>query len=246
MNERRTKDFPFKVKAVTDTGELTCYASVFGNIDKSGDIIAPGAFTRTLAAWQAKGRAVPVLWQHDAYDPIGVTTSITEDDKGLRVTAQLLVDDVQRAREAHALARAGALGGLSIGFTVPMTASDGNDSIVWDEERRANIIREVRLWEYSLVTFPANDQAVITSVKQAPEWALELTGTLRELRDTLHARDDAEMLRLLREVRESMVSKTARPDRAVEYPASDALAAALRQANDLLRAKRNMKEGSDA
>lgn len=228
---RMTKDFAFDVKAVTDEGVIEGYASTFGNVDSAGDVIAPGAFTRTLAAWRAKGRPVPVLWQHDAYDPIGVTTSIEEDDKGLRVTAKL-VTEVARARDAHALAKAGALGGLSIGFSVPAIASDGQPAIVWDEEQRAAVFREVRLWEYSLVTFPANEEAVLTSVKSVVP--ADLLDTLKDIREHLAADRTREVVSLLREVKHAIVAASTRSGR--EPIASAALTDALKQANAILRA----------
>jgi uncharacterized protein len=139
---------------------------VFDVVDSYKDVIAPGAFKRTLAAWQASGRMLPVLWQHDEYNPIGVTMSAMEDDRGLAVKAQLITE-VQQARDAYALAKAGALGGMSIGFSIPNKAADGNPAVVYDDERQVQIIREVRLWEYSLVTFPANEAATINQVKAA-------------------------------------------------------------------------------
>lgn len=229
---RMTKDFTFDVKSVTDEGVIEGYASVFDVIDEQGDIVLPGAFTRTINAWNAKGKPVPVLWQHDAFAPIGATTGITEDGHGLRVRAQLAMG-VQKAREAHELAAAGVLGGLSIGFSVPKLASDGQPAIVWDDERDARLFREVRLWEYSLVTFPANEAAVITSVKEAgpPEWATDLTAAARELRAVL---DHRETLRLLREVRTILSHASSEPPVGRAHDREDALADLLRQTTQAL------------
>ena len=229
---RMTKDFTFDVKNVSDEGVIEGYASVFDVIDEQGDIMLPGSFTRTINAWAAKGRPVPVLWQHDAFAPIAATTSITEDDRGLRVRAQLVMD-VQRAREALALAKAGVLGGMSIGFSVPKLASDGQPAVVWDDERDARLFREVRLWEYSLVTFPANEEATITSVKEieTPEWAVDLTAAARDLRAVL---DHRETLRLLREVRTILSHASSEPPVGRAHDREDALADLLRQATQAL------------
>jgi len=230
---RITKDFTFDVKNVTDEGVIEGYASVFDVIDDQGDVILPGAFTRTINAWAAKGRPIPVLWQHDAFAPIGATTSITEDDRGLRVRASLAMG-VQRAREAHELAKAKVLGGLSIGFSVPKLASDGQPAIVFDDERDARLFREVRLWEYSLVTFPANEAATITSVKEAgpPEWAADLTEAVHELRAVL---DHRETLRLLREVRTILSHASAEPPGGRALDREDALADLLRHTTQALK-----------
>jgi uncharacterized protein len=201
--QRLTRDFNLELKMVGEEGTIEGYASVFDVVDSYKDVIAPGAFKRTLAAWQASGRMLPVLWQHDEYNPIGVTMSAMEDEHGLAVKAQLITE-VQQARDAYALAKAGALGGMSIGFSIPNKAADGNPAVVYDDERQVQIIREVRLWEYSLVTFPANEAATINQVKAAAT-ALENASEAF----TLHYR---ETIFLLREMR-SLIEATQRSAR---------------------------------
>jgi uncharacterized protein len=201
--QRLTRDFNLELKMVGEEGTIEGYASVFDVVDSYKDVIAPGAFKRTLAAWQASGRMLPVLWQHDEYNPIGVTMSAMEDEHGLAVKAQLITE-VQQARDAYALAKAGALGGMSIGFSIPNKAADGNPAVVYDDERQVQIIREVRLWEYSLVTFPANEAATINQVKAAAN-ALENASEAF----TLHYR---ETISLLREMR-SLIEATQRSAR---------------------------------
>jgi HK97 family phage prohead protease len=220
------RSFDFQVKAVTEDGLVEGYASVFNVIDSEGDIVAPGAFKRTINLWKMKGRAVPVLWQHDAATPIGVTKSINEDENGLKITAQLVMP-VQKAQEAYALAKAGALGGMSIGFTVPRMAEDNQPAAVYDEERNARVFREVRLWEYSMVTFPANEAAVITAVKSDP-LLTDLRDTLRQLKSSLE--EQTNILRLLREVR-----ATLEPTPPVGVNENAVLLRALKQAQELLR-----------
>jgi uncharacterized protein len=201
--QRLTRDFNLELKMVGEEGTIEGYASVFDVVDSYKDVIAPGAFKRTLAAWQSSGRMLPVLWQHDEYNPIGVTLAASEDEHGLAVKAQLITE-VAQARDAYALAKAGALGGMSIGFSIPNKAADGNPAVVYDDERQVQIIREVRLWEYSLVTFPANEAATINQVKAAAN-ALENASEAF----TLHYR---ETISLLREMR-SLIEATQRSAR---------------------------------
>lgn len=170
--QRLHRDYPADITLTTATatdaaGTIEGYASVFDVTDSYGEQIRPGAFTRTIGAWKAKGKPVPVLWQHNTYQPIGATTEIGEDERGLRVKARLLVEDVSQAREAHALAAANILGGLSIGFSIPRATSAGAPAITYDDATDTWQIHEVRLWEYSLVTFPANDEATIDVVRAA-------------------------------------------------------------------------------
>ena len=109
---------------------------------------APGitmsrAFARTL---KTRGiRRVPMLFQHDPAEPVGVWLELTEDFRGLRARGKL-IPDVARARELTALIAAGAIDGLSIGFrTVKGRVDPGT---------RARRIHELELWEISIVTFP--------------------------------------------------------------------------------------------
>src|SRR4051812_44229333 len=94
-----TIDLPFELKSLNDEGQLEGYAAVFGNLDLGGDIIEAGAFTKTI---KETGGEVPILYQHDRYEPIGVSTELTQDRKGLYVKGQLNMD-VQRGRETRSL-----------------------------------------------------------------------------------------------------------------------------------------------
>jgi len=150
---------PFEIKAVEDNGVFEGFGSVFGNVDSYKEIVAPGAFAESLAGWKAAGRLPPILWQHRSGEPIGPYLSMEEQAVGLHVKGQLLVDDVQRAKEARALMKAKAVNGLSIGF---VTREDAYDRVTG-----IRTLKKVDLWEVSVVTFPANPAAQISSVKSA-------------------------------------------------------------------------------
>lgn len=101
-------------KAATDgagalTGEFEAIVSVFGNVDKGGDRVMPGAFTDTLAAWKASGDPIPVIWSHMWENPEAHIGSIdpadaTETETGLKVRGTLDVDKPFAAQVAHLLA----------------------------------------------------------------------------------------------------------------------------------------------
>lgn len=151
---------PFEIKSLEQDGSFAGYGSVFGNTDLYGDVVMPGAFSKSLAKWKAKGEFPPILWQHRSDQPIGPFTSMTEDEKGLFVEGQLLVKDVQQAREAYALIKAKAIKGMSIGYDVD---EDGFD---YDAAHGIMKLTAVNLWEISIATFPANTAATITDVKE--------------------------------------------------------------------------------
>lgn len=145
------KSFTFKLKEVGDAGEFSGYASVFDVVDLQGERVKGSAFKRTL---DHSGGRIPILWNHDPAEPIGVSTSMREDSHGLHIDGKLNLE-TQRGREAHSLLKQGALKGLSIGYDVVKdTIMDGVRDLV-----------ELKLWETSIVTFPANVQAGVSTIK---------------------------------------------------------------------------------
>jgi HK97 family phage prohead protease len=106
-----------------------------------------------------------MLWQHDPAQPIGVWDEVREDARGLYVKGRLL-RGVARAEEAAALIRAGAIDGLSIGYrTLRAGKNDGG----------GRTLKELELWEVSLVTFPMLPSARVAAKGEA------LDDSLREL-----------------------------------------------------------------
>lgn len=149
---------PFHVKEVTNKGEFSGYASVFDTLDYYGDVIRKGAFLETLSDWQTKDALPPCLWSHLSTEPIGPHTLMREDAKGLYVEGLLLIDDIPRARSTHALLKAKAIRGMSIGFDYGEPPEFDGKLGIWN-------IGKVDLWENSLCTFPANEDAVVDQVK---------------------------------------------------------------------------------
>lgn len=150
----QTMDFGLEVKALDDAGSLEGYASVFGNVDAGGDVVVPGAFAEGLDQARRDGRTVKMLWNHDPDQPIGVWDDLTEDANGLLGKGRLVME-VPRAREVHALMKAGAIGGLSIGYRTRESERDGDQ----------RLLKKVDLFEVSPVTFPMNDRARVTAIK---------------------------------------------------------------------------------
>lgn len=151
-------DVDFEIKEVSEDGTFSGYASTFNNIDSDRDVIEQGAFTKTLNSKKIKD--IKLLWYHDARKPIGVWEEIIQDKKGLLVKGRLILE-VEQAREAYALMKAGAIDTMSIGFSIDQ------DGYTIDEKKRVRRINSVDLWEISIVTFPANKRAKIQRVKSA-------------------------------------------------------------------------------
>ncbi len=142
------------LKEVSEEGVFEGYASKFGDRDQGGDTVMKGAFKNSLSQRKAKG--VKMLWQHDPLHPIGVWDEIKEDATGLFVRGRLLTT-VQKAKETYELMKAGVIDGLSIGYRTIKSLRD--------EATGFRQLKEVDLWEISLVTFPMLTSATVTSVK---------------------------------------------------------------------------------
>jgi len=167
---------PLKVKSVNDDGTFEGYGSVFHVEDSYKDVVVPGAFVKSIAHHKTKGMMPALLWQHNSSKPLGVWEEMKEDEHGLFCKGRLLIEDVQLAKEAHALLKAGAISGLSIGYRTIIDEYDRESGIV--------TLKELELWETSLVTFPANDAARVTGVKNIRDFE-------KFLRDSGYAKSEA-------------------------------------------------------
>lgn len=148
----------FRLKeANEETGVFAGYASVFGgDPDSHGDVIAPGAYTDSIAEHGRKGTMPKLFWQHDRDQPIGRWTEMKEDNTGLWVVGKMNMG-VQRAREALELLKEGDIDGLSIGYRIIEYSVD-TESGVWTLEK-------LDLREVSVVSIGSNDAATIRDVK---------------------------------------------------------------------------------
>ncbi len=178
---RQTRSFALSLKSVSDDGLIEGYGSVFGVRDSYSDIVAPGAFKASLAAHKVAGTMPALLWQHDASEPIGIWIEMTEDQRGLRIKGRLAMETA-RGKEAHTLLKMGAINGLSIGFLTK--------DFRYDRQTDIRTVTELELWEVSLVTFPSNSAARVTSVRSADEIGTPKDAE-RVLRDAGFSRADA-------------------------------------------------------
>lgn len=145
-----------EVKQVSDEGGFEGYASAM-TVDRGNDIVDMGAFDRSLARHKGRGTMPKMLWQHDPGQVVGVWTEMVQDDKGLFVKGHC-IKSTTLGKDCHELLKAGAIDSMSIGYiTKEVEFEEGGDV------RR---LKEVDLWEVSLVTFPMNIDARVTAVKR--------------------------------------------------------------------------------
>lgn len=174
-----------------EEGQFEAYASVFGNVDSYGDVVMPGAFAGTLEEWAASGNFLPVLFGHNMSDPdynIGHVIEAVEDEKGLRVRAQLDLESPKGAA-TYRLLKGRRISQMSFAYDVidgGPAEKDGQE--VWE-------LKTLKLYEVSVVPIGANQETEILGVKAAAD---VLAAGLKEGRvlaakhiDSLRAAQDA-------------------------------------------------------
>jgi uncharacterized protein len=155
IETQHTKFLPLDAALVGTDGTFQGYASLFDTPDMGNDIIAPGAFTDSIARRGPRG--VKLLFHHDPREPIGIWRSLREDSRGLYVEGELSLAN-SKARDIQALLRSGAIDGLSIGFRAASATRNARTS-----QRR---LTRIDLWEISIVTFPMLPGARVSAVKR--------------------------------------------------------------------------------
>ena len=142
-----------EIKADGEDFIIEGYASVFGVKDSDNDIVTPGAFTKTL---QEMGARITLCYQHDLHNPIGKIIELKEDNYGLKFSAR--VSDAEPTIKQKI--KEGILKEFSIGYSV----------IKFDQEniegqRPIFHLKELKLWEISLVTLASNQLATLQGIK---------------------------------------------------------------------------------
>lgn len=164
---REYKSFQFELTEANDEGEFSGYAAVFGNRDSGNDIIEKGAFTKTLVE---NFNRIKILSQHHEHElPIGKPLELREDDHGLYIRGK--ISDTQKGRDIRTLLKDGVLTEMSIGY----------DAVKFDFDNATGIrhLKEIRLWEVSIVTWAMNDQAKVDAVKSLQSEVEDMTEELK-------------------------------------------------------------------
>lgn len=148
-----------------EAGKISGFFSTYEKTpDSYGDIIEPGAFTKTIEKRKETGHPFPLCWNHDFSSVIGVVDTIEEKEIGPYIEASFL--DTALAQDVRKMVQSGAVYQFSFAY----------DVLSWreptaDEKKMGvqNVLQEVEVFEISVVTVPANQNAVVTDIKGAIE-----------------------------------------------------------------------------
>lgn len=174
--------------AIADGGSVKGYASTWDrDPDSYGDVIAKGAFAKSLERWAKLGMPIPLLYGHNTDDPeynIGAVTLAKEDERGLYIEADFDAEN-PKAQYVRKLVREGRLFQFSFAFD----CTDWAD-VKLEDGTKARELRELDIYEVSLVQIPANQHAEVVEVKAGRRNSMKDEGDLRRLRDLLDEADE--------------------------------------------------------
>lgn len=148
------------------------YLAAFGMKDSDDDIIVKGAFSKSLrerGPSSTTARKIAFLYMHDITKPIGRFDVLKEDDHGLYFEAEL--DNIPLANDVLEQYKSGTLNQHSIGFRYI------HDKISFDETEKAFLVKEVDLFEGSVVTLGANENTPFLGMKSE-----QFEGEIEQLR----------------------------------------------------------------
>lgn len=169
------------------SGTIEGYASTWvKKPDSYGDVVLKGAFAKSLAEDWNGGKGIPLLWAHqmDNLKSFIGTATADEDDYGLHFVATF--DDTEEAQRVRSLYKDGRLKKFSFAFDVME-----NGLVTLEDGTKANELREVKLFEISAVTVPANDTAEVVDVKSGRRNSAKDEGTITDVISTLEGVVDA-------------------------------------------------------
>ena len=148
-----------------EAGKISGFFSTYEKTpDSYGDIIEPGAFTKTIEKRKESGHPFPLCWNHDFSSVIGVVDTVEEKKIGPYIEASFL--DTALAQDVRKMVQSGAVYQFSFAYDVLLRREPTA------EEKKMgvqNVLQEVEVFEISVVTVPPNQNAVVTDIKGAIE-----------------------------------------------------------------------------
>lgn len=235
MAEHLYKSFELKAN---EAGSISGFFSTYDKEpDSYGDIIEPGAFTETIKKREESGHPFPLCWNHDFSAVIGAVDSVKDTEKGPFIEAHFL--DTQLAQDVRKMLQSGAVYQFSFAYDVL-----GNRAPTQEEQEKGvtNVLTKVDVFEISVVTVPANQNAVATEVKSGRRNNKSDEATIKEI---------IKLAQSLLETKEESEDKPAEDEAKSAEPTVETNAAAeesktaenAKRAEDLLAKINEMKEG---
>lgn len=175
MATKQFKTATVRVKAGPDDGlqegEFLVYPSTFTREpDSYGDVVAPGAFLDTIAAWKESGNVLPGLFGHRLDDPdyfVAGALDMGEDEHGWWVKGSFDLDS-PKGPQVYRLVKSKRLTQMSFAFDV---LDEGQVEL--EDGRKANELRKLHVYEFSFVPIGANQDTSVVAVKATTDALIE-------------------------------------------------------------------------
>lgn len=160
----------FKAQTTTtDTGlsegQFKALVSVFGNTDTYGDVVMPGAFTKSLKTWEDRGAQIPVIWSHDWQDPfshVGTTVKAVETERGLEIIGEIPPEEQEanpKAAQIYRLLKSGRVSQFSFAYDVVESSWGERDG------REVYELKELDLIEVGPCLIGVNQETELLGIK---------------------------------------------------------------------------------
>lgn len=158
---------PKRVKAGPDDGlaegEFIVYPSTFTREpDTCGDVVAKGAFARTISEWKASGDVMPGLYGHRMDDPdyfVAGAIDMGEDDHGWWIHGFFDLDS-PKGPQTYRLVKGRRLRQLSFAYE-----TIDESKVTLEDGRKANELRDLDVFEFSFVPVGANQDTSVVAIK---------------------------------------------------------------------------------
>ena len=158
---------------------VDAYVSIFGNIDSDKEMIMPGAFKMSLSERgpEATKPRIKHLWMHSPWEPIGKPLTMAEDTTGLFVSSKFGTDSFSQDKlQLH-------IDEIITEFSIGFQIIKFEDVLDDNGNREFRKLTELKLWEYSSVTWGANSLTHITDIKgeSKEDWLVKLNARMDKL-----------------------------------------------------------------
>ena len=221
------------LKVDGESGKIAGYFSTYEKTpDSYGDIITPGAFTETLAKRKETGHPFPLCFNHDFSAVIGVVDSITEEEKGPYMEGHFL--DTQQAQDVRKMVQSGAVYQFSFAYDTLESRKPTEDEA---KSGVTNVLTKLDLFEVSVVTVPANQNAVITDIKSAIETEIKAGRRNRK--------SDEDIINQIIDLAKSLLTEEEdKPAEEVEQESVEELEAKSNEASEETKQDENLKRAA--
>jgi HK97 family phage prohead protease len=192
---------------------ISGYAAIFGNKDKAGDILLRGCFSKSIRERGPESGAndkIIFLWMHDMSEPIGLPTILREDEKGLYFEAR--IDEIELGDRAITQLESGTLNQFSIGYEYVW------ENCEWDYEKEALIVREVKLYEISVVSIGCNGETEYLGLKSIEDCEKEYKELDEEVSLLCKNMSLSKQCKLQKIIAKAMSLASFRPENATNTP----------------------------